>query len=285
MDVKNGFLITHTTTNALMPSLIIKETDELTKEELVDLNRLCRLAIPGLPENHLEVNHLHKKPTFYMVYEEGRMVAMIGLLCFFRDSPFSKKKIPLIYGCTSYKSPKTSKAVKGYMSRATLDFTKRRVGTFWPFKKILYAYQTCNPRVFERSSAMLPESYPSINQPVPKAVQLFVKEFIEEEIGLTEHEVDEYLFCRIMQEYDNTITIGLDWERMFKANNEAYNRFFEEHELVVFKEGQPYFTGYSLFFLGIHSFSGMLRKLFELQRFSKYFNAIFRNKVISKEKD
>jgi len=120
---------------------IIKESKDLSEDELKELNVLSRLAHTGNPENHIQINHINKtNPVFYLYKNKEKIIAYQAFSLFKKSTPFEKKEIPIIYINASYKNPDTDKLVKNYAKKSNLHFRNQKLGFFWFLKKFLVIF-------------------------------------------------------------------------------------------------------------------------------------------------
>ena len=97
---------------------IIKKSKELSLLEIKELNDICRLVNAQNPIDHIERNHIEKtNPIFYLFKIDSKIVAFQSFNLFYKKTPFSKNKIPIMFVGLSYKDPKTDSLTKNYAKK------------------------------------------------------------------------------------------------------------------------------------------------------------------------
>ncbi len=245
-----------------MISPIIKESTDLSENELRELNALSRIVNPKNPENHVQINHINKtNPTFYLFKNEEKLLAYQAFTLFKRLTPFEKKEISIIYINASYKNTNSDTLVKDYAKKSNLHFIKQNLGYFWFFKKFLVIFITDNPKLLNRVSKAFYVHAPSYKAKTTRTLQTFCEQFISENLRMEDASVSENLV--ISQPYHSQCRINNYWDSMYKASDKAQNDFFYREKIILKKENDILLSGKGILFIGFYSFSNLIKTIYK----------------------
>ena len=243
----------------------IKESKDLSKEEITELNRLSRIVNKQNPANHIQVNHIEKtQPTFYLFKNEGTTAAFQAFAFFKKLTPFDKREIPIIYINASYKETGINPGIKNYAKHSNFHYIKSQLGKFWFLKKFLVIYLTDNPKLFDRTSKSFYQCYPSYQYPTPPDIRHFCKQFVTENLKIKEANINENLV--ISEPYHEPSRITQHWSHMYKADDPKQNNFIISEKIIYKKEQDYFLSGKGILFVGCYSFSNYLRGVLKFKR-------------------
>jgi len=238
----------------------IKESKDLSEDELIQLNAIGRLINTANPENHVQINHVNTtNPVFYLYKKKERILAFQAFSIFKKVTPFEKKEIPIIYINVSYKNPDAGKLVKDYAKKSNLHFIKQQLGSFWFLKKFLLIFITDNPKLLDRVSKKFDEHYPSYKNKTSSEVHAFCKNLITENLKIKGFTLSENLALSLP--YHSESCISKHWLSMYKAADEAQNDFFYNEKIIFAHDDHIFLSGKGILFIGCYSFSNLLKSL------------------------
>jgi hypothetical protein len=235
-----------------------KKGCDLSEGEIKELDDIYRLNNPFMPENHIKKNHIDKtNPIFYLYKIDGKIVAFQAFTLFNKKTPFTKKRIPVLYINLGYKDENADKHVKNFAKNSSAIFLKENLGTFWFLKKFVLVFQTYNPKVVERSSRFFSIAYPNPNiETPPSDVHEFAQEFFKNELQLPNTVLNKNLVKE--ETYDELSPISSSWERMYKSSKDAMNNLFIKEGIIEQKEDDFYLTGKAFFVIGYNNLFGVI---------------------------
>ncbi|MEL6628122.1 MAG: hypothetical protein AAFO96_11420 [Bacteroidota bacterium] len=240
----------------------IKRGTDLTSKELEELDVLVHYLHHQLPENHIQINHVEKtNPLFYLYKVDEKIVACQAYTLSKVVTPFASRPLPIIYINISYKYDWANAHVKNFAKQSNLSFIRENIGRFWYFKKFILAFHTVNPKLVERLSGTFETYYPHYAYEVPSEVVAFANQFCQNHLQEKGNTVSPQLVsCK--EEVVNPVTEE-KWKKMYQSANPKRDKFFRD--LGIYKE-QPHqkiLTGRQIFFVGVYSLGGSLRKMWQ----------------------
>jgi hypothetical protein len=243
---------------------IIKDSSDLSLEELNELNEICRSINSHFPEDHVQENHIKKtNPIFYLFKEEGRILAFHSFSIFKEKTPFYKKEIPVIYINLSFKKQNAAASIKNYAKWSNAHFLKENIGRFWYFKKFALIFLTNNPKLAERSSKVFYESYPSYKGDTSEDVQAFCSNFVFKNLKIVDSKINHNLVLEKRIPYK--MDISSNWEKLYKASDSEQNNFFLKEEVLSSEKNKLFLTGNLMLFMGHNSFLNLIKNTFQIK--------------------
>lgn len=243
---------------------IIKESKDLTVDELRELNEICRAINSQFPENHVQENHIRKtNPIFYLFKVKGKIVAFHAFSIFKEKTPFAKKKIPIVYINLSFKKQNADSHIKNYAKWSNAHFLKNNVSRFWYFKKFILIFLTNNPKLVERSSDVFYKSYPSYTNEPPAKIQSFCSNFTLQNLKLVDSKINNNLVLKHETQYK--MDISSKWDELYKSYDFEQNKFFIQEKIITSEDNKYFLTGSLMLFVGHSSFLNLIKNVLYLK--------------------
>lgn len=241
---------------------IIKEGKDLTLEELKELNAICQNINSFFSENHVEANHIEKtNPVFYLFKVEEKIAAFHAFSLFNLNTPFSTKKIPVIYINLSFKALNADAHIKNYAKWSNNHFLKKHIGRFWYFKEFLLCFLTNNPKLAERSSTVFYQAHPLYSNQVTDELSAFCSDFVDNYLKV-DAKMEAGIVLKNPKPYK--MDISTKWKKLYEASQEETNDFFIKNGIIIKEHSNYFLTGNQTLFIGYSSFSGMLKNVWRL---------------------
>ncbi|WMX13761.1 MULTISPECIES: hypothetical protein [unclassified Aureispira] len=243
---------------------IIKQSKDLTLDELKELNAICRAINSCFAENHVEENHIKKtNPIFYLFKVNEKIVAFHAFSVFLERTPFSKKKIPIIYINLSFKRQGFDAYIKNYAKWSNAHFLKQQIGRFWFLRKFILIFLTNNPKLAERSSEVFYQSYPSYHQETPNEILHFCSTFVTKNLKLNDTSINHNLVLKKAHPYK--MDISSKWETLYKSHDTKQNEFFLQEQIINSEDTKAFLTGNLMLFLGENSCINLIKNILLLK--------------------
>jgi hypothetical protein len=239
---------------------IIKKSEDLSSDEIKELNEICRSINSYFPKDHIQVNHINKtSPIFYLFKVQEKIVAFHAFSIFKEKTPFGTKELPIIYINLSFKKPNADAHIKNYAKWSNAHFLKANIGRFWLFKKFVLIFLTNNPKVAKRSANVFHQSYPVHKTDTPQKIQDFAKQFIHKNLKLTDSNINQNLVLS----KENTYKMDIDskWENLYKSCDSEQNKFFIKNDIIHTEDNKFFLTGNLILFMGCSSFLNLIKNI------------------------
>lgn len=235
----------------------VKASEALSAGEIDEMHAIYRSIDPNMPDNHIVINHIETtRPVFHLFKVDGRIKAFQAYTLREGLTPFSHKRIPIIYINLSYKSLDAGAEVKNFAKEGNFLFLRQTFGQFWYLRKFVNILQSYNPNLVQRISDSFPISYPHPTEPTPDVVTAFAQKFFKEDLNvhyasLNQNLVKEYL-------YPQPTRITDKWRTYYESSQPERNTFFLENGIVAYRDNHYFLTGRAVLFIGYYSFSKMI---------------------------
>jgi hypothetical protein len=234
-------------TNKIMLSPIVKKGKDLTETEIQQLYRLHLYyqVDPSTEAAHQIIlgRHVDRMDvTFYLYKHQEEMVAYHAVTWFKRQTPFSKKPLPVLHANLSFKDPTADHLVKNYVKRTNKMLVRQHLGPFWFLRPFVITFNTVSVKGIERIRHIMKNYYPNGATP-PVAVYDFAKKHLQEDLKIDPSKLSSELVLRT----PNTPLIDITdvWQKQYASTSPSLNNFFVEQGIVK-KETQATGTRYAL---------------------------------------
>ncbi|MEO1382614.1 MAG: hypothetical protein AAFV78_05175, partial [Bacteroidota bacterium] len=105
--------------------------------------------------------------------------------------------------------------------------------------------------------------YPHYVHEVPQEVIAFANQFCQEHLQMANIDFNAHLVSD-KDSVNNPVTEE-NWQKMYRSANPKRNQFFKELGIYTETPGHKVLTGSHMFFIGVYSFGGWLRKMWQSQ--------------------
>ncbi len=225
-----------------MLSPIIKKGTALTTEEIEQLYRLhTYYALDPSPEAaqyYIKERHIDTiNPTFYLYQEAGEIIAYQGLNLFYRQTPFAKKPLPILYISLAFKAVDADNTIKNYVQQSNVHFLKQELGYFWQLHPFILSFTTFNPKGIERLRRVMGDYYPNGTTSPPKTVYEFAKKYAQEVLKREGSSLTTELVLQGGK--DRFIDLTDQWTTHYQSASPSLNQFFMAQNIIV-QQGDRY---------------------------------------------
>lgn len=152
-------------------------------------------------------------------------------------TPFTRHATPVIHFGQAMKQ----EAYQGNIIwRLGTIYSLRKMGILFPFKKVMGVSTIVSPRVYEKFKQLFPMTFDRLGQPHGRAVHGFLNYYLQKARQLS-MDVDHDFCYTYPHVGEDDITD--DWERFYRAKDEAINALFFERGILVRRNGRIYKSG------------------------------------------
>ncbi len=220
-----------------MSQVIQRKPHELSNKEKNQLKNLLKRYYPTANEEYINTR-LSNKYDFNIVLLKYHGI-VLGANYFKLDklkTPFHRKEIWVVYFGQALKNEYYPGSV---IWRTGHWYAKKNISYLYPIKRTVGLSVISTPKVFEHFTKLFKNHFPNLGSyEVGKSFS--IANFLRNTYGKRGVQLKfDSNYCFAILDFD-PIDITDDWERHYKAKNEAINEFFIKNEIIKFEGGRIY---------------------------------------------
>jgi len=151
-------------------------------------------------------------------------------------TPFCNKEIPVVYFGQALKNEYYQGSV---IWRTGHWYAKKNISNLYPIKRTVGLSIISSPKVFEHFTKLFKNHCPNLGS-YGTGKSISIANFLRNTYGKRGLQLKfDKNYCFAILDFD-PIDITNDWERHYKAKNEAINAFFIKHEIIKFEGDRIY---------------------------------------------
>ncbi len=220
-----------------MSQVVQRKPDELSNKEKSQLKNLLKRYYPTADEEYINAR-LSNKYGFDVVLlkTHGIVLGASYLKLDMLKTPFYNKEIPVVYFGQALKNEYYGGSV---IWRTGHWYAKKNISHLYPIKRTVGLSVISTPKVFEHFTKLFKNHCPNL-EPYGTGKSISITNFLRNTYG--ERGVPLKFgsnYCFAILDFD-PIDITDDWEKHYKAKNEAINEFFITHDIIKFEGDRIY---------------------------------------------
>lgn len=222
-------------TEAFKPApstLLFKEFSELSKTDVQELEQLISTECPEAPEAFCKDAFNGRRYQYIgMLRTGGQLAATCALRLDKLHTPFSKRKLPVIFAGLTFRSPNAQLVpMQDPFEAITTRFLRYKLGSAWPLKNTVHMAMTMNPRRIEKYHRRSNTVFPQLKGESNPEIGAFVQTYVWDQLDMDLPFVNDSLLSLDRDRVDITDS----WHRSISNPKEEYNDFCFEQG--IFKE-------------------------------------------------
>lgn len=246
-----------------MSQVIQRKPHELPNKERNQLENSLKRYYPTANEEYINTRFSNKYDFDIVLLKNHGIV--LGASYFKLDklkTPFCNKKIWVVYFGQALKNEYYQGSV---IWRTGHWYAKKNICYHYPLKRTVGLSVIGNPKVFEHFTKRFKNHFPNLG-PRRAGKSISIANFLQNTFGKRGLQLKfGSNYCFTIMDFD-PIDITDDWEKHYKAKNEAINKFFIKNEIIKFEGDRIYDNNIGLIACGYRNpWNFMAKKQVQIQ--------------------